>query len=182
MQRRNPIVISDDEGGDVIRVSPRSGKGSPRLSSKGAGVSQAEKNVHSLNPKKSNARAHGGGASRAGASSEVGEKKVGGSQPVSRDHSALVSRNDLYYDEKDRGELASWTEFPREVELNRRHELVVRNRLRSELLGSDRDADPVGSLLLPAVQSPKRGRLVRRLEENSDDESEKGQDAFVRVS
>ena len=87
--------------------------------------------------------------------------------------SGLLSRNDLYYDEKDREELASWAEFPREVELTRRHEMVVREQLREELLESNRSTDPVGSLLLPAVQSPRRSRLVRRVGDFSDGEVEK---------
>ena len=170
---KNPIVISDDEEEDATRA-PRSERSSPRLISKSAGVSQVEKSVLRSKQKKSKVRARSGGVPNVEASSEVGAKS---SQEVSRNRSVLLSRNDLYYDEKDREELASWAEFPREVELNRRHELIVRDQLREELLGSNGRADPVGSLLLPAVQSPQRGRLVRRVGEIDEEEVEENRAA-----
>ena len=46
----------------------------------------------------------------------------------------MPSREDLYYDEADREKLASWAEFPREVELAKRYEMVLRDRQRQELL------------------------------------------------
>ena len=74
----NPIVISDDEGEDVTRVSPRSEKGSPRLHSKGAGASQVGKNMSRAKPKRSNVQARSDGVPNAESSSGVNDQRTKG--------------------------------------------------------------------------------------------------------
>ena len=88
--------------------------------------------------------------------------------------SVIISREDLYYDEADRAELASWAEFPREAELSRRHELVVRARRREELRQGQSPSSGVSSgrgrsrsWLSRRVGNFSGGEETERVENNS---------------
>ena len=82
----------------------------------------------------------------------------------------MPSREDLYYDEADREKLASWAEFPREVELAKRYEIVLRDRQRQELLW-----DPLRSAAGSVGKGRLRSRLTRRVGNFSEEEGSEGE-------
>ena len=162
----DPIVVSDDETREEpSQVSKQVSKGnkgrvSGSVSSKGArsgaicsdGLAEASTEGFVVNKELNGVE---GGADRTELPSQSG---------------IMPSREDLYYDEADREKLASWAEFPREVELAKRYEIVLRDRQRQELL-RDRSQGAAGS----AGKGRLRSRLTRRVgsfseEETSEDE------------
>ena len=126
----DPIVVSDDETREEpSQVSRQVSKGNKdRVSgsvSPASVQSEAFRGVGLVEASTKNIVANtepnevGGGANRSEFLSPSG---------------VMPSREDLYYDEADREKLASWAEFPREVELAKRYEMVLRDRQRQELL------------------------------------------------
>ena len=126
----NPIVISDGEEETEARKTRETR------------VSQRDKESRLQSDERSSPLSNENHSSNSGArATEAGKsaKEVESVVPSLRNSdctaglSTIISREDLYYNEADRAELASWAEFPREAELSRRHELVVRTRQREEL-------------------------------------------------
>ena len=138
----NPIIITDGEEekeaekSREVGVNERDKTG--RLQSDGR-LSSLSKEKHS-----SNSEARVAEADTPAKEIESGVPSVRGTDRTAG-LSAVISREDLYYDKADREELATWAEFPREVELSRRHELVVRTRQCEELRQGQSSSSGVSS-------------------------------------
>ena len=150
----NPIVISDGEEEEKEAEkaggidSSKEGRASRQSSSRGGSPPP----LNGSRSSSSNASVEEVSASSKEISSTVSSSRVSES---AAGPSLAFSREDLYYDDADRAELSTWAEFPREAELTRRYELVVRSRQREELLGNAESPQN--------TPEAKRKRLARRV-------------------
>ena len=157
----DPIVVSDDETREEpLQVSKQVSKGNK---------SRVNRSVSSEDVRSGTFR--GDGLVEASTEDLVANTELNGVEggakrselpPRSR---VMPSREDLYYDEADREKLASWAEFPQEVELAKRYEMVLRDRQRQELL-RDQSRSAAGSV----GKGRLRSRLTRRVGNFSEEE------------
>ena len=162
----DPIVVSDDETREELtQVSKQVSKGNK---------SRESGSVSSKDARSGTIR--GDGLAEASTEDSVANKELNGNggsvdqTELPLQSGIMPSREDLYYDEADREKLASWAEFPREVELAKRYEMVLRDRQRQELL-RDQSQSPAGS----AGRGRLRSRLSRRVGNFSEEEASGGE-------
>ena len=162
----DPIVVSDDETREEpLQVSKQVSKGNKDRESRSVSSEDARSGTF-----------RGDGLGEASTEDLVATMElngVGGSAhrtELPSQGGVMPSREDLYYDEADREKLVSWAEFPREVELAKRYEMVLRDRQRQELL-----RDQLRSAAGSGGKGRLRSRLTRRVGNFSEEEGSGGE-------